>query len=82
MNCQRCGKQVADDAMMFRIEAGDNAQMIRKRNGREGRDHGWCSRSCVANRQNIGGFVAFRIVITEAVERDQDDIRTFGRLRK
>jgi hypothetical protein len=65
---------------MFGIKAGDDADVVRKRHGRETWNHRSRRRTVVSNGEEIVGVVAFGVVVAETVERDEDYIRTRCRL--
>jgi hypothetical protein len=54
--------------------------MTRERHGRKTRDHRSGGRTVVSNVKEIGGVIALGVVMAEPVDRDQDYVRTFGRL--
>ena len=73
---------IRDDAVVLRIEAGDDADVIGKRKRRIRGQHALGSARTLGSKlQKMRRAVSSRIIVAEAVERDQDDImfRLLGR---
>src|SRR5262249_2973469 len=66
---------VGHNTVMLRVEAGDDGVVVGRRLGGKGWNHSFgCAGTLGSQSEQMVGVIALRVVVTEAVKRNEDDI--------